>query len=379
MRRILVVIGCLLLATVARAENEAGSLEPSSYPSLISSIRLRGGLEFCGETVPLNIPEVRERLDKELLLTLADRPQVILWLKRAHRYLPFIEQSLAAAEMPDDLKYIAVIESALRPHVGSPAGAIGFWQFMAETGRRYGLTIDDTSDERRNIFKSTGAALAYFEDLYGQFGSWTLAAAAYNMGEEGLQSEILLQQTNRYYRLYLPLETQRYVFRVIAAKLILTAPERYGFHLAPGDLYPPLVFDRIDVACRQRIPIRIVAQAAGTFFKVIKDLNPDIRGYYLPEGTHTILIPAGAALDFKPRFEKAVTAWRSDPLKRTYVVKTGDNLSVIAEAFGVPLPALLIWNDLDVRDRIHPGDRLVVYSPVPVAEAESTSAESAAD
>ena len=379
MRWISLLIGCVLLPTVSGAQAVPETLEPSDYPSLISSLRMRDTLDFCGEKVPLDIPEVRERLEKELLLTLADRPQVILWLKRAHRYLPFIEASLAAGDMPDDLKYVAIVESALRPHVGSPAGAIGFWQFMSETGRRYGLAVDETLDERRNIFKSTRAALDYFTELYGRFSSWTLAAAAYNMGEDGLQSEVLLQQTTEYYRLYLPLETQRYVFRIIAAKLIMTAPERYGFRLSLKDLYPPLEFDRIDLVCRQRTPIRLVAQAAGTYFKVIKDLNPDVRGYYFTEGTHRILIPAGAALDFQPRFEKALKDWLEDPNRRIYTVKAGDNLSVIAAYFKVPLPAVLIWNDLDVRDRIHPDDTLILYSPIPVPEQGLPADEPNAD
>jgi membrane-bound lytic murein transglycosylase D len=348
-------------------------LEPADHPSLISSLRVQRSLDFCGEPVPLEIPDVRERLEKELLLTLADRPQVILWIKRSHRYLDYIDSALKEQGLPPDLKYVAIAESALRPHVGSPAGAIGFWQFMPDTGRAYGLRIDDNYDDRRNLFKSTQAATAYFKDLYSDFNSWTLAAAAFNMGEEGLQSEIILQKTDDYYRLYLSLETQRYLFRILSAKLILSEPEAYGFRLTKADLYPPVEFDRVEVVCPQKTPIHVIAQAAGTYFKRIKDLNPDIRGHYLPEGTHTVLVPKGAALDFQPRFVEAYRAWAADPDRYVHVVKSGENLSTIADRYGVPLQALIVWNDLNLRQPIHPGDRLVIYTRLPVPPEDTAS------
>jgi hypothetical protein len=183
--------------------------------------------------------------------------------------------------IPTDLKYIALAESALRPHAGSPKGAMGFWQFMQNTGRQYGLTIDDRIDERRSIFASTQAAIRYFKELYRIFGSWTLVAAAFNMGEDGLADEIREQGMKDYYRLYLPIETQRYVLRIISIKLIFSDPKRYGFHLSDEDYYPPLEFDRIQVNCLRDTHLRIIAQAAKTHFKEIKDLNPEIRGYVL--------------------------------------------------------------------------------------------------
>lgn len=332
--------------------------------SLIAATRVDPPLDFCGEPVPLEIGEVRERLEKELLLTLHNRPQVILWMKRAARYLPYIEAQLAQRGLPDDLKYVSFIESALRPHVGSPAGAIGFWQFMRATGRKYGLTVNREYDERRSIFKSTPAALTYFQTLYEEFHSWTLAAAAYNMGEEGLRSEILLQEVNDYYRLYLPLETQRYVFRILSAKLVLQNPERYGFELEAADLYEPVSFETVRVVCLQRTPIRIIAAAAATTFKQIKDLNPDVRGHHLAPGTHELLVPVGAAEGFEARFEQELSNWQENPDKHHYTVRAGDNLSAIAERFEVPLPALLIWNNLRSRQTIHPGDRLIIYKRV---------------
>lgn len=336
-------------------------LDSNPIPSLIVSLHINPPLDFCGEPVPLDIADVHERLEKEMLLTLWNRPQVVLWIKRSRRYLPVIEKMLAEHGLPDDLKYIAIVESALRPHAGSKRGAIGFWQFVDATGRKYGLKIDAEKDERRNVYKSTRAAISYLETLHAALGSWTLTAAAYNMGEQGLLAEMLAQQTRDYYELYLPLETQRYVLRLVSAKLILSHPQRYGFRLTPGDLYPPLQFERIKLDCFQQTPISIVARAAGTRFKVIKDLNPEIRGHYLAAGSHWILIPPGAAAKFNARFAKLVAQWLADKRQRVYVVRQGDNLSTIAERFRVPLPALIIWNRLDLKKHIHPGDRLVIY------------------
>ena len=335
---------------------------PAQFPALISSVRVSGPLDFCGEIVELDNPEVRERLEKELLLTLWDRPQVILWIKRSKRFFPIIEKMLQEHNMPQDLKYIAIIESALRPHAGSHKGAMGFWQFMEATGRRYGLVINSEKDERRNIFRSTEAAISYYKELYELLESWTLSAAAYNMGEQGLQSEILAQKSNNYYHLYLPLETQRYIMRAISAKIILSAPEAYGFQFTEADLYPPLQYDRIRLECFQETPIAIIAQAADTYFKMIKDLNPEIRGYYLAAGSHWLLIPQGTGDGFHTRYKMLVNQWLTETSERVYVVKAGDNLSTIAERFNVPLPALFIWNRLAKNKHIHPGDRLVIYS-----------------
>ena len=275
----------------------------SPYPSLVASLRVETPLEFCGEQVPLETQEVRERLEKELLLTLWDKPQVILWLKRSHRYLPYIEEILQKNEMPDDLKYIAIAESALRPHVRSSKGATGFWQFMKHTGRQYDLIINRRIDERRNIFPSTQAAIRYLNDLHKKFGSWSLAAAAYNMGGKGLTREIKEQGTDNYYHLYLPLETQRYVFRIVSIKLIFSDPKKYGFLLADEDYYPPIEFDQIQVNFPRDTHLRIIAQAANTHFKAIKDLNPEIRGYSLPAGQHTILVPKGTSQVFDTRYQ----------------------------------------------------------------------------
>ena len=352
----------LMLITVSPISTNATADESADSPSLISSLSSGSSLEFCDEDVPIKEQKIRERFEKELLLSLWDRPQVILWLKRSHRYLPYIEKMLKENEMPDDLKYIAVAESALRPHAGSRKGAIGFWQFMPSTGRKYGLIVNEYVDERRNIYASTRAAIQYLKQLNYELGSWTLAAAAFNMGEEGLIAEILEQGTNNFYKLYLPLETQRYIFRILSVKLILSDPEKYGFRLTKRDYYPPPSFDQIELNCSQEIPIRIVAQAGKTHFKAVKDLNPEIRGHYLAKGKQTILIPKGASVGFHARYMDLEIKYLATQEEKVYIVKEGDNLSIIADRFGIPLVALIIWNRIDINRPIHPGDRLIIYN-----------------
>lgn len=339
----------------------SGSAFAAEVPPLEESLRLEQPLTFCGEAVPLADSDVRERMEKELLLSLWDRDQAVLWLKRSTRYFPVIEAMLSRAGLPDDLKYIALAESALRPHVGSPKGAIGFWQFMPETGRRYGLDVNGAIDQRRSLTASTKAATTYFSELHENFDSWSLAAAAFNMGEEGLRAEILAQGGSNFYRLYLPLETQRYLFRILSAKLILTQPEHYGFNLKAEDYYPPLKFTSVELVCYEETSLTVVAQAAQTDFKRIKDLNPELRGHYLAAGTHTLAVPKNTPSDFQERFNKIHQKWSQQRQERIYIVQSGDNLSTIADQFRVPLAAILIWNRIDLNDPLHPGDRLIIF------------------
>lgn len=333
----------------------------TGIPDLISSVRQTAPLKFCGEAVPLENDAIRERFEKEMLLSLWDRDQAVLWLKRSTRFMPVIETLLAESEMPDDLKYVAVAESALRPHAGSPKGAIGFWQFLADTGRKYGLTVNDRIDERRNLQASTRAAIQYLNKLHTDLGSWTLAVAAYNMGEEGLKAEILAQGVKDFYRLYLPLETQRYLFRILSAKLILENPAKYGFEMTPTDYYPPLNTEAVELTCWAETSLTVVAAAAEADFKTIKDLNPEIRGHYLPAGSYQLTLPAGGGEGFQARFDEGFEAWQTLQVERIYIVREGDNLSSIAQQFRIPLPALLIWNRIDIHRPIHPGDRLIIH------------------
>jgi hypothetical protein len=195
-----------------------------------------------------------------------------LILKRANRAFPVIEPILQKYGIPDDFKYLAVIESGLVNAVSS-AGARGVWQFMPETAKEFGLTVNDNIDERMHIPKSTRAACAYLKSAYKRFNSWTLAAAAYNMGNGGVASSLKSQHSTGYYDLYLNQETSRYVFRILALKLILSDPENYGYKLFNRDLYRPLETRTITVTAT--IPdLANYAIAQGSSYKMLKLLNP---------------------------------------------------------------------------------------------------------
>jgi hypothetical protein len=181
------------------------------------------------------------------------------------------------------------------------------------------------------------------------------------MGEEGLKSEILAQESGDYYSLYLPLETQRYIFRAVAAKMILLRPEKYGFKVTAADLYPLLEFDKVTIECDQDVGLQVIARAAGTDFKTIKELNPEVRGHYLAPGLHRVLIPKGQAGEFNRQYPELLNQWLVRHSSMVYIVKKGDNLTAIAERFNVPLPALFIWNRLKLKQHIYPGDRLIIY------------------
>jgi membrane-bound lytic murein transglycosylase D len=330
--------------------------------ALIKAIKINDPLTFCNEPVPLSETDIKERLEREMLLALDNNDDVILWLKRANRFFPYIEKVLKEKSLPDDLKYIAIAESALKPHATSNKGAAGYWQFIESTGIKYGMEVSNDIDERRNIISSTEAAANYFKDLYALFGSWTLAAAAYNMGEEGLKTELLMQKVNNYYQLYLNQETQRYIFRILAAKIIMSNPEKYGYHLASEDLYTAEQFDLLEITVSEAVPLYIIAQAAETYFKVIKDINPHLKSYYLPVGKYKLMIPRGAAMGFAERFENIRSQWLTEKKERIYIVKKGDNLSSVAARFNVPVKAIMIWNGVTNDKKIVPGDKLIIFS-----------------
>jgi hypothetical protein len=252
-------------------------------------------LSLCGEPLPLENRRVWEMLDREFSLSVLNRTQVFLWLKRSGRYFPYIEKKLAEAGMPKDLKYLAVAESSLLTGIRSRKGALGLWQFIARTARLNGLRKDHKMDERLDFERSTEAALKYLQTLKGMFDTWTLALAAYNSGEDRLNKEIKEQKVKDYYRLNLPRETERFIFRIAAIKIIMEDPERYGYRLAPQSIYRPIKYDTVPVKITIPRHITDAAKALGTDFKVLKELNPHILGYYLPTGRYMIKVPYGLA------------------------------------------------------------------------------------
>lgn len=320
------------------------------------SFEVPAALEFAGEAAPLDRWDVRERLEREVLLSLQERGQVILWLKRAARYFPYIEGALRRAGLPDDLKYVAVIESDLLPQALSRASALGIWQFIPATARRYGLRVTASWDERRDPELATRAALAYLADLYDQFGKWSLALAAYNGGEARVRSAIQRQKVRTYFQLALPRETERYVFRAYAAKLILAEPGRYGFHIPDEELYRPPSRDRVQVRVRRHLTVMAIAEAAGSFYREVKLLNPAITGDALPAGTFLINLPEGAGKAFKVIKQASAAA----AVAHRHRVRRGDTLSAIARQYRVRLEDLRRWNPAVSRRAIRPGDVLLI-------------------
>jgi len=344
------------------AESAQSKAPQTPGQMILESIRITEPLYFCNEPVPLSDQDIRERLERELLVSLDNSDDIILWIKRANRYFPYIENALKEQSMPDDLKYITIAESSLRPMVFSNKGAVGYWQFIEGTGSKYGLQITNDIDERRNFYSATKAALKYLRELHSMFDSWTLAAAAYNMGEDGLKSEILVQKVNNYYRLYLNQETQRYIFRILAAKIIISNPAKFGYVLGKDDLYWPRSFDVVEITASQPVPLHIIAEAANTYHKVIKDLNPQIKLYHLPAGTYQLHIPRGSSEGFPARYEKLIKEWNSQKSEYVYTVRKGDSLSGIGARFNVPLKALMIWNRISNGKKLTPGSKIYIFT-----------------
>lgn len=327
----------------------------------LSSFRLPAQLTLAAEPVPLERWDVAERLEREFYLALAAPAQVVLWLKRSARYFPYIEERLRAAGLPDDLKYVAVAESDLRPRAYSWAHASGIWQFIPDTGRRYGLRVTRAWDERRDPERSTAAATAYLKDLHGQFRNWALALAAYNAGERRVASALKAQGVSEYYQLVLPIETERYVFRILAAKLILQAPDHYGFDVAPEERYAPHSTDVVTVPVTGSLGVRELAAAAGSFYREIRALNPAIMSDYLPAGRYAVRIPRGGNTNVAARLPQLRRAAPAAEVRRVkYRVKRGDTLQRIAERFDVSVEALQSWNRGIRNGRIHAGDMLVI-------------------
>lgn len=232
-------------------------------------------LSFANEQLPLTILDVRERLDRELLVNTYWQSQTLFLIKRKERWFPVIEPILKANNIPDDFKYLALAESGLT-NVVSPSGAAGFWQFLEATGTQYGLEINSEVDERYHLEKATVAACAYLKEAYAIFKNWSLVAASYNMGIDGIKRQMEKQGASDYYDLLLVEETARYVFRIVALKEICSNPLHYGFHLRKRDLYPPYTFKLVTVDT----PITDLpnfALSQGINYKELKLLNPWLR------------------------------------------------------------------------------------------------------
>lgn len=258
----------------------------------VYAIQVPDDLNFAGEAIPLNNPDIYERMDRELLVNTYWQSNALLMFKRAEKYFPIIEPILKKNNIPDDFKYLAVIESGLTNAV-SPAGARGFWQIMPETGKEFGLEINSNVDERYHIEKATEVACLYLKQSKERFGSWTLAAAAYNAGNGGISKQLKIQNVNDYYDLLLGEETGRYMFRIVALKEILNNPSTYGFNFKPEDLYKNIPTLKVEIDT----PITDFTDFAKQHninYKLLKLHNPWLREPHLNNKSgkkYTIEIP----------------------------------------------------------------------------------------
>lgn len=314
-------------------------------------------LDLCGEPVPLQIEDVKERFDREFTIVVYSHAQVYLWLKRKERYFPWLEKQLAMSKLPDDLKYVAVAESDLLLSAASPAGAVGPWQFIASTGSVYGLAQTTQLDERRDFETATSSAFRYLQKLHDQFRNWTLAIAAYNCGENRIENEMKRQKVNSYYSLKLPLETERYIFRILAIKEILNHPERYGYSLPRGAGYSAIRAERVNIKLPHSMPIQTVAEIAGMTYREFKTLNPALVSDTVPAGACTLKVPAGKSKEFHSRLESMKAGYK--PAVAYHKVSKGDTLSAIASRYNVSKDDLRQWNNLK-GDTVRLGQNLKI-------------------
>jgi membrane-bound lytic murein transglycosylase D len=276
-------------------------------PSL-TTYKLPKEVSLCGERFPLEDRNVWENLDREFLVALSNEVQVLLWMKRSRRYFPFIEKRLKEMGLPNDLKYLAITESGLRPESVSSSGAAGIWQFIPPTGEKYGMRKTRSIDERFDFFTATEGALSYLGCLYEEFKSWTLSMAAYNAGENRVRKEIDLQKTTNYFCLDLPLETERYVYKIAVAKIILSDPDKYGYTMEENQYYSPLQVERVQIELTQPLPIMEVARATGLFYKEVKEMNLHLFEETIPPGIHVLNLPRGTS----EKFLAFLSVWKKE-------------------------------------------------------------------
>lgn len=302
------VLSVLLVATVSFAVSQIvkeDEPKPNYYTNKITSPYIPEKMDFAGESVPVDVYWVHEGVDRELIISCYQHSKTLRIFKLSSRVFPVIEKILKEEGVPEDFKYLCVAESGLE-NVTSPAGANGYWQFMATTARKYGLEVTDNIDERCNLEKATRAACKYLKSCKNHFGSWTLAAAAYNRGEGGLQKAIDHQDVHNYWDLWLNNETSRYVYRILSFKLMFENPQFYGVEICPAEMYQPVPTRRVTVTTT--LPyLAAYAKEQNVTYKELRDLNPWIKSTKLvvPEGkSYTLILPEKSQAQYKTLFMK---------------------------------------------------------------------------
>jgi hypothetical protein len=290
---LLVIIGLLVFGFDAlKHQKVTQSPGQNEQYYRIVSLPIPDTISFAGEEVPLDLFYVREALDRELLVNTYWHSSTLLLIKKSYRYFPLFDSILASHHIPSDFKYIAVIESGLS-NVISPAGATGFWQLMKGTAKDYGLEVDNDIDERYDVEKSTIAACAYLQKSYERYGNWTLSAASYNVGQNGIDRQIDRQKASSFYDLLLNEETARYVYRILALKMIMENPQNFGFYLSEDEIYLPIPVKKIEVSERVNDWADWAAEH-NISYKLLKYFNPWLRDKSLKnrkKKTYFITVP----------------------------------------------------------------------------------------
>jgi len=294
------ILGITMLAIQSFSERDSTEIMTSGRTvQMAEACSIPEEMIFAGEPVPLQNFDTRESLDRELLVNAYWHSRTLLVLKKTKRYFAVIEPILEKYGIPEDFKYIPLAESGFENST-SPVGAVGVWQFLESTGKEYGLEVNNEVDERYHLEKSTEAACKFFLESYALYKNWTLAAASYNVGRKGINNQIERQQVNNYYDLLLNEETARYVFRILAFKLITQNPQQFGFHLGNEDYYPPLPLYEVKVDTG----ISNMADFASRYsinYKLLKLFNPWLRESFLTNKsgkTYLIKIPEGSKRNY---------------------------------------------------------------------------------
>lgn len=283
-------------------------LPQSKVAALAVSPEAPEAVNFADETIRLDRADLRERMDREITAFTYSHQLTLLMIKRANRYFPVVEPILKECGVPEDLKYLMVIESNLSPLAKSPAGAAGMWQFMQATGRKYGLEVNENIDERYNLEKATRAACAYLKESYEMYGDWMTVAASYNAGQNGISRRLEQQGVTNAMNLWLVEETSRYMFRILAAKTVLENPKAYGFVLRRAQLYPYIPPKTIVTTTEQIDDLTAFAKKHGVTVAQLKEENPWLREYTMNNKsgrTYRLRIPDAAALRYDPNKTKA--------------------------------------------------------------------------
>lgn len=282
------VVGLSLLALVASSERIGAVTSPTEpEPAEFSDVvnpSIPSSVKFAGRKIDLDPIHMWERLDRELTAITYTHGNTLLAIKRANRYFPVLAPILKKNGLPADMIYLAVIESTLNPRALSPAKAAGLWQLMPATGKEYGLEVNDDVDERYDPVKATEAASRYLKNAYAKYGNWESVAASYNGGMARISKELGAQQAESAFNLYLADETMRYIFRMLAMKLIMENPSAYGFNLTADQLYQPIVYKTVEVSD----PVEdwaAWAKEQGIDYLTLREHNPWIRSKSLPNKT----------------------------------------------------------------------------------------------